>query len=332
VKCRATTCSAVPRAEGCDPGRVLRDIHAKEIANQFSLGDGAALAGPVSRGEQGQVWRLTTTSGAWAVKEIFEPPSEDELQEAGTFQEVACAAGIPAPSVVRTSDGALVAKVAGSVVRVYGWVEVRELDRDLDPELVGRLLAAMHRVALPPSLPVDPWYTEPVGAERWDQLVRACWTESAPFAPELAALRDELLALETLLVEPKDLQMCHRDLWAENIRSTPSGGLCVFDWENAGAANPGQELAGVLFEFAHLEPRRGRELYEAYVKAGGPGRVRRPADFSMLIAQLGHIGERACRLWLADVERDRILGTVEEFVADPLTRDVIDRLLKAIAP
>jgi aminoglycoside phosphotransferase (APT) family kinase protein len=315
---------------GCDPGGVVSYAYAREIANQFCLGDGAALAGPVARGEQGQVWRLTTTSGVWAVKEIFEQPSEDELQEAGTFQEVAYAAGIPAPPVVRTSDGALAAKVGGAFVRLYGWVEVRELDRDLDPELVGRLLAAMHRIVLPPSLPVDPWYTEPVGAARWDQLVRACWAESAPFAPQLAALHDELVALETLLAWPEDAQVCHRDLWAENIRSTPAGGLCVFDWENSGAANPGQELAGVLFEFAHLRPGRGRELYEAYVEAGGPGRVRCAADFSMLIAQLGHIGERACRLWLTGVERERIFGTVEEFVADPLTRDVIDRILDEI--
>jgi hypothetical protein len=50
----------------------------------------------------------------------------------------------------------------------------------------------------------------------------------------------------------------------------------------------------------------------------------------MTIAQLGHIGERACRLWLEGVERDRICGSVEEFVADPLTRDGIDRLLEEV--
>jgi hypothetical protein len=320
---------AVCRTTG-DPERVIGPRHASEISDRFCLGDGAVLSGPVARGEQGQVWRLTSTSGAWAVKEIFEPPSEDESREAGTFQESACAAGVDAPPVVRTCDGALLAKLDLAVVRVYGWVEVQELARDLDPGLVGRLLAAIHQVVLPPSLPVHPWYTEPVGADRWDQLVRACRVESAPFAPALAALRDELVALETLLTEPENLQVCHRDLWAENIRAKPSGGLCVFDWENSGAADPDQELAGVLFEFGRHASGQARELCAAYIKAGGPGRVRSPADFSMTIAQLGHIGERACRLWLEGVERERIYGTVQEFVADPLTGDVIDRLLEEV--
>jgi Ser/Thr protein kinase RdoA (MazF antagonist) len=305
--------------------------HAQEIADRFCLGEDAVLSGPVARGEQGQVWRLTASSGAWAVKEIFEPPSEAELQEAGAFQEMACAAAVPAPPVVRTSDGALLAKLDSAVVRVYGWVEVGELARDLDPGLVGGLLAAMHRVVVPPTLPVHPWYTEPVGADRWDQLVRACRAESAPFAEQLAALRDELVTLEALLKEPGNLQVCHRDLWAENIRATPSGGLCVFDWENSGAADPAQELAGVLFEFGQPAASRARELYAAYVAAGGQGRVHSRADFAMTIAQLAHIGERACRLWLDGVERERIADTVEEFVTDPLTRDVIDRILDGIA-
>jgi Ser/Thr protein kinase RdoA (MazF antagonist) len=301
--------------------------HAQEIADRFCLGEGARLSGPVARGEQGQVWRLTASSGVWAVKEIFEPQSEDESREAGAFQEAACAAGIPAPLVVRTGDGMLLTKLDSAAVRVYGWVEVQELTRDLDPGLLGSVVAATHQVVLPPLLPVHTWYTEPVGADRWEQLVYACRAESAPFAAALAALRDELVALERLLEKPWPLQVCHRDLWAENIRPTPSGGLCIFDWENSGAADPGQELAGLLFEFGRLEPGRARELYAAYVDAGGPGRVSSPADFSMTIAQLGHIGERACRLWLEGVERERISGIVEEFVADPLTRDVIDRLL-----
>jgi Ser/Thr protein kinase RdoA (MazF antagonist) len=154
--------------------------HAQEIANRFCLGEGVVLSGPVARGEQGQVWRLTASSGAWAVKEIFEPPSEDESQEAGTFQEAACEAGVPAPPVVRTRDGSLLTSLDSAVVRVYGWVGAEELARDLDPELVGRLISSMHQVVLPPSLPVHPWYTEPVGADQWDQLVRACRVESAP--------------------------------------------------------------------------------------------------------------------------------------------------------
>jgi hypothetical protein len=53
----------------------------------------------------------------------------------------------------------------------------------------------------------------------------------------------------------------------------------------------------------------------------------------MVIAQIGHIGELACRGWLeatSDVERDREAGRVAEFIDRPLTLAVIDELLDAV--
>ena len=153
----------------------------------------------------------------------------------------------------------------------------------------------------------------------------------APFAGRLSELRDELVALEGLMEEPRELQTCHRDLWADNVLRTTAGGLCVIDWENCGLADPSQELALVLFEFALGNPQRARALYRAYLDAGGPGRIDRRGSFSMLIAQLGHIGEDACARWLdpgeSEAERERQEVRVEEFIALPLTRDAIDGLL-----
>ena len=142
-------------------------------------------------------------------------------------------------------------------------------------------------------------------------------------------MRDELVALEGLMEEPRDLQTCHRDLWADNVLGTSAGRLCVIDWENCGLADPSQELALVLFEFALGSAERARTLYGSYLEGGGPGRIDRRGNFSMLIAQLGHIGEDACERWLdpseSAVERERQLVRAEEFVALPLTRRVIDR-------
>ena len=53
----------------------------------------------------------------------------------------------------------------------------------------------------------------------------------------------------------------------------------------------------------------------------------------MPIAQLNHIGERGCRLWLEatpDADRDRAASLVDEFVGEALTRRVIAELLDAI--
>ena len=46
---------------------------ARDVAERYSLGNDAALSGPVARGEVGQVWRLTTSRGTFAIKEQFDP-------------------------------------------------------------------------------------------------------------------------------------------------------------------------------------------------------------------------------------------------------------------
>jgi Ser/Thr protein kinase RdoA (MazF antagonist) len=307
--------------------------HADEIARRFSLGEDAVLAGPVSRGEQGQIWRLTTSSGDFAVKESFEPLSDSDVREEGDYQEAAHAAGVPTPAVMRTIDGRVLEDLDDAQVRVYEWVDLGEVDRTLDPVLVGQTVAAIHRVRFAGSRPIHPWYGDPVGPKQWDELVRILRERRAPFAERLAEYRDELVALEGLLEPQEDLQTCHRDLWADNVRPT-SAGVCVIDWENCGLADPSQELALALFEFGANDPRRARTLFDAYIEAGGPGRVDRPGHFSMTIAQLGHIGEIACATWLdpdePEVERERAVVRFDEFAGEALTREAITELLEAV--
>ena len=160
---------------------------------------------------------------------------------------------------------------------------------------------------------------------------RRAQARGAPFADELDALVPELVAMEAWLGgPPRDLRTCHRDLWADNVRATRTGGLCVFDFDNAGLADPSQELALILVEYCAADPRRAGVVRAAYAEAGGPGRVAGPADFAMPIAQLAHILAEGCRRWLAaetDAERADNEGWVREFVDQPLTRAVIEALL-----
>jgi Ser/Thr protein kinase RdoA (MazF antagonist) len=309
--------------------------HADRIAEAYGCGAGAELRGPLARGEQGEVWRLETRSAVWAVKLLFEQPDLADARADGAYQDAVWAAGVPMPRARHTLDGELLYPLDGSWVRVYDWVDLLEPDPGVDPAAVGALLAAIHGVrSLSSARPVDPWYTEPVGARRWEELMASLDVRGAPFADGLAELRDELVALEQLLAPPRDLQVCHRDLWADNVRATPGGGLCVIDWDNGGLADPSQELAIPLFEFGLGDGARTRALYDAYVAAGGPGRIAGPGDCSMLIAQLGHIAERHCALWLEigarEPQRTRATRGVDEFLGRPLTRGVIDDLIAAV--
>jgi Ser/Thr protein kinase RdoA (MazF antagonist) len=319
-------------------------MDAADLARRFGLGGAAKLSdGPVARGKQGLVWRLDTADGSWAVKVPFHWSGEDEARSAAAFQEAACAAGVPAPRVRRTTEGDVFAALEGRQVRIYEWIDLRAPDAMLDPVQVGAVVAAIHRVSaaghgVPGAehSPVDWWYREPVGAERWDYLVGQLRQEGAPFASRLAGLRDELVALESWIEPPQVLQICHRDLWADNVLPTAGGGLCVIDWENSGPADPSQELGCVLFEFARSDPGRARALAGAYQQAGGPAAVTRRGHFSMLIAQLGHITEAAATDWLEpnprSPERTDSAAWISEVLDEPHTRELLGTILAATDP
>jgi len=306
---------------------------AEPIAHAFRLGTDPRLAGPVARGEQGLLWALTTDAGRFAVKALLEPTTENEVREDARFQDAAVAAGIPAPPILRTRGGDVLLDLEGTPLRVYGWVDLADRNPGIDAGAVGALVASLHRLSYAGTNPVDPWYIDPVGAGRWDELVTAVRSAGAGFAEPLAAYRDELVAMEELLEPPRDLITCHRDLWADNVRATPDGSLAVIDWENGGLADPSQELALVLFEYAGADVDRARALIGAYTDAGGPGRIRDRGAFAMVIAQLGHIAEWAIERWLAahdPSERDRLAALVREVLDRPLTIAGIDRLIDAV--
>jgi aminoglycoside phosphotransferase (APT) family kinase protein len=321
----------VMRAPVCWSG--LMD--AAELARRFALGQTARLSdGPVARGRQGLVWRLDTADGSWAVKVPFYGSGEDEVRLATAFQEAAYAAGVRTPLVRRSTEGCVFAAIDGRQVRVYEWVDLLAPDSRLDPARVGAVVAAIHRVTATDLGPLDPWYHEPVGADRWDHLVGQLAKAGAPFAGRLAGLRDELVALESWIEPAEMLRICHRDLWADNLLPTADGGVCVIDWENSGPADPSQELGCVLFEFARADSGRVRALTDAYRQAGGPAAVTRRGHFSMLIAQLGHITEVAATDWLnpspRSPERADSAAWISEVLEEPHTRELLDTILEAL--
>ncbi len=313
---------------------VLTAGHGAEVAAAFGLGGVAVLAGPVAAGRMGSIWRLTTDRGRYAVKTADSPPVSAEVERDAAYQDAVHAAGVPMPAVVRTPTGAVLAQVDATPVRVYSWVDVLGRSRMLDPATVGRLVAAIHAVRVPASIPVDPWYYAPIGRPAWDDMLARLAAAEAPFTEGLARVVPDVVATEAFLTEPDDVQWCHQDLWADNVLRTPDGALTVLDWENCGPGSTSQELMVVLFEFGCGNPGRMRELYAAYLAAGGPGRVTSRADATMLIAQLGNIALVGCRRWLestTDAQREDNAEWVAEVIDEPVTVDTIDAMIEAVA-
>lgn len=302
------------------------------LAERFGLSGPAALEGPVDRGFQGQVWRLTCGARAYAVKEALTPIDEHQIAAAFALQQRAVAAGVVAPRQLLTVGGDLAVSVDDETLRVFDWLELAAPDRHLNPVGVGRLLAALHTAGGPTTAAVDPWFVDPVGRDRWVELIAELRLADAPFAATLDALIDELVGSEAILEPPRDVIVCHRDLWADNLRAGADGSPVAIDWDNCGPAPMAGELAMVLVEFG-TSPRRARDLHAAYVDAGGPARINGSGDFTMPIAVLHHLVELGARQWLAaagDLARRRAAGRVTEFTDDPLLRADIDRLLDVV--
>jgi Ser/Thr protein kinase RdoA (MazF antagonist) len=222
---------------------VLSD-HATIIGRMYGVGDPVDEMVLVARGEQGRVWRLDTHHGAFAIKELIIRQTPADAFADAAYQEVVRATGaVPMPRPIRTPDERVVVDLADYQLRAYEWVDVLTMDRSFDPETVGATMAAIHRVQYAPARPLIGWYTEPVGASRWRQLLEESKAAAAPFADALDSEISELLRLETLLEPPTSLQSCHRDLWADNMLPTPTGGVCVIDWENLRTRGPSARAA-----------------------------------------------------------------------------------------
>ncbi len=307
---------------------------AERIARAFGLGGGARLYGPVDRGRRGEVWQLTTNNGRYAVKTPYEPTSPARVARDAAYQDKVRAAGVPMPEVIRTPEGEVLVEIDGRQVRVYEWIDMLAPDRNLDPVAVGTLLAKVHQVFIPSPEPVREWFTQPVGAEAWAEVIEALRAQEAPFADQVAALVPQFIALERAFEQPEEVTMCHCDLWVDNLRRTPNGDLVVLDWENCGPESPSHELGLVVFEYGLGNHARMLDLYAAYLLAGGPGRLGRAGDLTMVGAACAHLAEESCRQWLAaetEVERAAGAELVTWLLSEPVTPAVVHDLLDAVA-
>jgi Ser/Thr protein kinase RdoA (MazF antagonist) len=312
-------------------------MHPQDIADAFGLGRASSLSHPVARGELGEIRRLETDSGSWAVKTEFEPWDDDadlpDAEDAGGFHLACWQAGVPAPEPIVSAGGLFVAEVAGESVRVYSWVDLEDPDTTLDPAALGVLLARMHAVHVPTVGRVHEWFEAPIGGREWKAVIKASRAAGAPYADRLAELLPRFLEVESILTPMRGRQICHLDLWSDNLRRTANGDLCVIDFDNCGPADPDREVAMLVFEFGRGDAGRQRRLYDAYRDAGGPGEITARDAFAMTVAQLHHIGHRHLTMWMAarDGEaRARSLAGVEEFLGEPLLLDDVDRLVEAV--
>ena len=130
----------------------------------------------------------------------------------------------------------------------------------------------------------------------------------------------------------RPIQTCHLDLWADNVRRS-DGRPFVIDFDNAGPGDPSREIAMVIVEFGRGDAARQRTLYDAYLAAGGPGRLHDRSDLALVVAELHHVGHRHLTMWVAACDpeaRARSLAGIDEFLGALLLLPDVDALLEAL--
>ena len=338
-------------------------------AAAFDLGRVVGEPVVAARGELGRIWRLETTTGRWALKELLRPRpgAADEACADVAFQEAALAAGIPMPRPIAAADGEILVEVGPPgdrrSVRVYSWVDLRDRDAVVPLDEVAAILGRLHALAIRDDRPIDPWFRDPVPAAEWPVVLAAARAAGAPWAAALAGLIPTLeagveAAAEAFAGDPmgnpatsggsgsggsgggpgggpgdRDAPItCHLDFNPENVLLDAAGRVVVVDWENSGPEHAAQELASAVAEFV-ADPADTARFLHAYESAGGTARLTDRTSFAMtLIVQARLIRTYAGRALdpsFGPEDRARAAHWVEDIAAHAFTLDRVDGWLAA---
>jgi Ser/Thr protein kinase RdoA (MazF antagonist) len=328
------------------PSTPVRAPDAREAAAAFGLG--GVLVEPVvaARGEMGRIWRLETTTGTWALKEVFrpEPDAAERARLDAAFQEAALGAGVPLPRPIVARDGRVLIEVGQPdhrrAVRVYGWLDLRSRDAVVPISEVAAILGRLHGLAILDSRPIDPWFREAVPAERWPALAARARAAGVSWATTLERLVPTLLAgtevaaraFAAAPLTPAGTITCHLDYNPENVLLDATGRPVVVDWENSGPELAEQELASAVAEFV-ADPSDTATFLRAYVASGGAGRIRDRSSFGMVLtvqsALVRTYAERALDPAFSAEDRARSAHWVADIAAHAFTVERIDRWLAA---
>ena len=259
---------------------------------------------PISRGGNGQVWRLDLDGPgpSFAVKELFAGGDEQRVVAEVEFRDLAVAAGIRAPQNLRTVDGRYLAQVGGAVVRVSSWVDGREPRPDDPgvPEWLGRTLATLHTLGHPfdpDQAPTDPPIPD---LATWLDLADLGTAAGQPWATTLARAAPGLAGLgaRTQPVDPNRLVFSHHDVQPSNVLFDPkTQQFVLLDWDGAGPIDPGRELASRLYTWHvwddQFHTQDARRTLRAYRAAGGHAAIGAAEAYGGIPDALGYIENQA---------------------------------------
>jgi thiamine kinase-like enzyme len=254
----------------------MNDEAVREICALLNLGVPLGHPTPVAGGLLHRMWRLETTIGIYAVKDlnpeiVSRPGVPDVYRASERIARSAAHAGIPAlPALQLMADPLLV--LPNRSVLVFPWIEGHVLhEADVmagDGRRIGALLGRLHELDFDASDLLRPDGSTPDLASFEDLLergerARLEWAEDGErklleIASWVRCHDDGFAAL------PPDLVVSHRDIDPKNVLWDEHGEPCVIDWEGAGWVSPSVELCEVALNWSgqRIGPPK-RDVFEA---------------------------------------------------------------------
>jgi Ser/Thr protein kinase RdoA (MazF antagonist) len=301
---------------------------APDVVAAFALRGGPRRIEPVAGAWSHRLYRLETSAGVYAVKQMTNPWGDPHwrswLAEAWAFELEAFDAGISMPRPIPAIDGGCLADVQSEdgrhivPVRVHDWVAaapcpVEPVDQYV-AERLGQDLATMHALEHVPQrwdvFPqpsrdgLDHW---PVALERLREIDPGLAEVAADISPWIDLVGEMFDAANT---DFRGEPMSHGDVDQKNVLLT-SDRPVLCDWDVAAPWNRRAELARTAMSLACWErPEVARWTIAAYTGAGGDDGTALESehlavDLAISVAWLVFCLERATGLRPADQHRQQ---------------------------
>lgn len=251
------------------------------ILDAFGLPSATLAPRGVVGGWSHHLWRVETTSGAYAIKELVEPAGDwwmEQLKVAVALEQVAWRAGtVPMAHPIAAECGELVGEVPVAngrrLYRCHRWIEGSPC-WDLPPSVaqaasVGKTVAAIADLAITGGTTRENLAWNALDA--YEATVDEAEATAQDWASLLVALRplvEQLRAeFEVLRDRCEPMLVMHRDVDPKNAVHGPDGDVMLVDWDYAGPVLPAGELLTAALSFAGGSAGADAECVTACIEA-----------------------------------------------------------------
>ncbi|WP_129669454.1 hypothetical protein [Phytoactinopolyspora endophytica] len=321
---------------------VAPDGFADALATTFGLGSVTSPASPVSFTPMGRCWSITTGRGRWLAVTVYPWITNAQAEVGAQLRDAAVAAGIAAPTPVRSPQGLLIETVEAQAWRVHEWIDVGP--SPVTPTLaavarrIGTIYGTLHSLAIPSESPINPYMTSRPPDSEWEGLLDRARAAGKPWAEQLG---DALPAIFDLCTVESDIDgseviLCNCNLIPENVRTSHNDELVVTEWDFAGSLTSELELGSALTHWTlrpSINGNAAAAFRDGYVHAAGQWPRLGLASFSVAItAYLNWTYNTICEA-IDPTDSDHAIFAEREttdLLKRPITRSSLEQLLAAL--